>query len=253
MIIIDIRFTIPAIALLVPAAAAIVIWVRQSRKHNADLLTISWRILAILYTALLLAVTMFPFQVVIGVHASDITWLGGVNWEPFTRIDPTNFLLNVLMTLPLGVLLPVLTTRRRFGQAVLTGALVSLSIETLQYVCQKLLSGGRTIDVNDVLANIIGVALGYAIFRTCLLVPGFSRLLPPQLASSVLGRKDSSSFDTTRRSDEPSAALTSGVDVSLDPIAVRVDDPVDQHPRDPRRIRSSLQENASLASGQSPI
>ncbi|MGW3831571.1 VanZ family protein [Streptomyces microflavus] len=72
--------------------------------------------------------------------------------NPADRID---FLLNMTMFAPAGILLSVLRVRFRF--ALLGGALASLVIEAIQYVSDS----GRTADINDLLSNTAGCVLGY--------------------------------------------------------------------------------------------
>ncbi|WP_374116077.1 VanZ family protein [Curtobacterium sp. GC_Cur_3] len=72
---------------------------------------------------------------------------------------------NVLLTAPLGFLVPALTRRRTLCAVLLVGLVVSVSIEVLQYADVRLLSGGRLADVNNIIANVLGVAVGYAVYR----------------------------------------------------------------------------------------
>lgn len=67
---------------------------------------------------------------------------------------------NALWFLPLGFLLPTLWSRPfNLWQTILTGFSLSVLLETMQY----LLATGAT-DIDDVLLNTMGTALGYAIF-----------------------------------------------------------------------------------------
>lgn len=68
---------------------------------------------------------------------------------------------NLALLAPLGVLLPVVTTRLRGPlRLALVGALASLTIETVQ----GLLVSGRAFDVDDVILNTLGVVLAYLVF-----------------------------------------------------------------------------------------
>lgn len=73
------------------------------------------------------------------------------------RADLVDFALNITMFLPLGILLAVRGTR--LWQATVTGAVISLGIEVMQYV----LATGRTADINDFLSNSVGCVLGFLI------------------------------------------------------------------------------------------
>ena len=81
-----------------------------------------------------------------------------VSLVPFQNLT-SGFLLNILMTMPLGFLLPFLYRDwRRFSRAVLAGAGFSLLIE-----CSQLLTS-RACDIDDLIANTAGCAFGYAIW-----------------------------------------------------------------------------------------
>ncbi|MFC5721040.1 VanZ family protein [Streptomyces gamaensis] len=86
-----------------------------------------------------------------GGQAVNLRLLDGTN-----PADTKDFLLNVLMFVPGGIVLAVAGTR--FAWAALFGFLGSLVIETTQY----LTSSGRTADINDLLANTLGCLAGFA-------------------------------------------------------------------------------------------
>jgi glycopeptide antibiotics resistance protein len=65
---------------------------------------------------------------------------------------------NVLLFLPLGVLVPLVWMRLRFGNAVLIAIALSCSIEIVQYVAREWIN--RLADVNDVILNVFGACLG---------------------------------------------------------------------------------------------
>ena len=106
---------------------------------------------------------------------ADITLLHfpgepGVNLVPFSMIikdvkeGGRNFVVNILgnlvVFLPLGFAMPILGGRAtRAWHVALTGALLSAGIELAQYEL-----GRRVADIDDVLMNTTGAAVGYAIF-----------------------------------------------------------------------------------------
>ncbi|WP_314650294.1 VanZ family protein [uncultured Microbacterium sp.] len=163
----DIRFTLSALEVVVPAAlVAAIIVIAVSRRHRADAATTAWRVAAVAYVAALVSATLFPFQVLIGPYAPvSGDWWDSINPIPLVGLDPRNFLLNIAMTVPLGILLPVLTRRRSLRAVLTAGLATSLGIEVTQYICLRLLSSGRSSDIDDVIANVIGVAIGYAVYR----------------------------------------------------------------------------------------
>lgn len=83
--------------------------------------------------------------------------------------DVRNTLLNILLFFPLGILFPCLWTRyRSLKRTLLFGFGLSASIELLQILTY------RATDINDIIANTLGAALGYLAFR--LLSPRMSQL-----------------------------------------------------------------------------
>ena len=70
---------------------------------------------------------------------------------------------NVLGFMPFGFLMPVLSARmRRAVTVVLLGFSVSLAVETIQLVTRV-----GIFDVDDLMLNTLGAALGYLVFAVC--------------------------------------------------------------------------------------
>ena len=73
---------------------------------------------------------------------------------------------NILLLLPLGLLLPILWTNlRNLKKIFLIGLFTSLSIEILQLIENILYLGFRSVDIDDVIFNVIGIILGYSLFK----------------------------------------------------------------------------------------
>ena len=67
---------------------------------------------------------------------------------------------NVAAFIPMGFLLPAVWPRlRRFGRTVAVSACAIAALEALQYATVR-----GAADVDDLLLNLVGAALGYAIF-----------------------------------------------------------------------------------------
>jgi glycopeptide antibiotics resistance protein len=68
---------------------------------------------------------------------------------------------------PLGFLVPVLWKDcKRIKNILMIGLIVSLSIESLQFVeCLLGVGLGRIIDIDDVICNVFGTILGYLIYN----------------------------------------------------------------------------------------
>ncbi len=119
----------------------------------------------VLYAAGVVAITVFPIRVRSAAYWTGEPWWTVLRWIP-GDVDAPSFVLNVIMFLPLGVLLPLLrpaldAARRLAGHA----ATASLAIELTQFVLGMTLGSRRAVDVNDVIANTGGALLGLLILR----------------------------------------------------------------------------------------
>lgn len=88
-----------------------------------------------------------------------------VNFVPFVGMaeDFGNSVLNVLLFIPLGLLLPLLWERFRNP---LTAALFGLGMSAFIEVLQ--LASFRTTDINDLITNLAGTVLGFLLARAVL-------------------------------------------------------------------------------------
>lgn len=134
-----------------------------------------------LYGTGVLVVTAFPPLLALqpGLHVAALRGL--VNVVPLVTIDPRTFVLNVVMTVPLGLLVPLLLRVRSVPAVALVGLLVSAAIESAQGVGDLLLDLGRTVDVNDLVANVAGTVVGLLVLRAVAGVagPALGRLALP--------------------------------------------------------------------------
>lgn len=100
---------------------------------------------------------------------------------PFSAqsFDVTAYLLNILLFLPLGFLLPLIWPNHdRFWRVFLFGAAFSLLIELSQ------LLNIRSTDIDDLLMNTLGAVFGFLLFRLYKLVFRRGRKDLPSLAGS---------------------------------------------------------------------
>jgi glycopeptide antibiotics resistance protein len=84
---------------------------------------------------------------------------------------------NVLLFFPLGILLPLVWRRLRFGKGMLIAIAVSCSIELVQYL-SRTWGVNRTADVNDVVLNVFGASVGLGIMALLRLRSGVGAALP---------------------------------------------------------------------------
>lgn len=124
------------------------------------------------YAAAVVALTLFPVQLAFGNAGNSAPWWTQVNVVPLVNADPEGLALNVLMTLPLGLALPLLARVDTVARAALVGLVVSGSIEAVQGLGNLVVSSGRTADVDDVLANVAGTVLGLLLYRVATSVAG---------------------------------------------------------------------------------
>ena len=96
--------------------------------------------------------SVMPFQFVLDMQA------GGMDISVMLK----NVLGNIGVFIPLGILLPVFFQKNRVSITILEGFLISLIIEVLQYVLKM-----GILDVDDMLLNTAGVAIGAVLFYGC--------------------------------------------------------------------------------------
>jgi len=147
-------------------------------------------LLLVLYTLMVISVTLFPLYIIPHGKFQFPYW--SINYIPFISIirdinevgiaysGDTLFMIklivrnvggNIVMFMPLGFLVPVIREYcKRFKNILMIGLIVSLGIETLQFVENLLrISLGRIIDIDDVICNVLGTILGYLIYRLLIL------------------------------------------------------------------------------------
>jgi glycopeptide antibiotics resistance protein len=151
-----------ALAFLAAYPAVVVAMRRRAEVSRRRLTAVS---ILMLYAVAVVAVTAFPIMVRPGaVHSGDHWWTV-IRLIPFV-VPPLSFVLNVVMFVPLGVLVPMLwpgadSVRRLAGVA----AAASGGIELTQFVLWVTLGSQRTVDVNDLIANTAGGLLGLLLLR----------------------------------------------------------------------------------------
>lgn len=91
---------------------------------------------------------------------------------PFHDYEVGDALTNVLVFVPRGVLIPLLVARPSWLRVLTVAAGVSLAIELMQLSAQAFFAGGHVADVNDLLFNVIGAAIGYGLFLLLTRLPG---------------------------------------------------------------------------------
>ena len=147
------------------------IWARQKKivwKREAALL------LMYVNLAVLFRFVLYPFFTVDGqvqpliINMSSIRPVR-INLIPFAKLldydikreAAINIIGNISMFIPTGIILPILYKRLRgFWKALLAGAGLSFTIEMIQ-----LLFPGSVTDIDDLILNTAGAAIGYGIYQ----------------------------------------------------------------------------------------
>lgn len=153
-------------------------------------------LLLVLYILMVISVTLFPLYINPGIpHGKFYFSYWSINYIPLISIirdinkvgiaysGDTLFMIklivrnvggNILMFMPLGFLVPLLWKAcKRLKNILMIGFIVSLSIESLQFVENLLRVGlGRITDIDDVICNVFGTLLGYLIYKLLILFLG---------------------------------------------------------------------------------
>ena len=148
----------------------IIVWIRQRR--------INWKreaVLLLMYInlAVIIRFTFFPMFRVNGsvqplIYDASTAFPFRVNLIPFVNLfdydNKRDLLLNVIgntaMFIPSGIVLPIIYKRlNSFWKVLAAGALISLCIEIIQLPFSV-----RASDVDDLILNALGVAIGYGIY-----------------------------------------------------------------------------------------
>ena len=84
-----------------------------------------------------------------------------LNWIPFSNnIDVIAYILNVVLFIPLGLLVPIIWEKlNKFSNILATGFLFTILIEASQ-----LLNNRRT-DIDDIILNVMGAVVGFGLFK----------------------------------------------------------------------------------------
>lgn len=143
------------------------------RRHYVDWHREILSLAMLVNVAIILRFTMFPFALVDGKVQPlpfDATqaYPPRLNYVPFAELltydsmhdTLINLIGNCAMFIPSGILLPILYPRLdSFARVVGAGACMSIAIEIVQLPFHT-----RVSDVNDLLLNTLGVAIGYGVY-----------------------------------------------------------------------------------------
>ena len=119
-----------------------------------------FQILMFVYLMMVIEKTLFPIEFI---DLEYNIW-DRINLVPFSEGLTQNGILNIIMTVPFGFLLPCVKRGSITAfKALLYALLLSICIEILQ----PLINGARSSDITDVITNTIGGIIGYTAYVVC--------------------------------------------------------------------------------------
>ncbi|WP_142950798.1 VanZ family protein [Bacillus toyonensis] len=128
-------------------------------KRNISILHFLWVYVFLFYLSLVYKVTQIATVWDISRYE---TWIrvSQINLTLFDTAGSTTYLLNIVLFMPLGFLLPTIWPQfRKMKNTVCAGFFFSLAIELNQ------LLNNRITDIDDVFTNTLGAIIGYVLYR----------------------------------------------------------------------------------------
>lgn len=151
-----------ALTMLIGAVIYILICVFIQKKYKKEKIFYVFSTIMFCYFLCIANETLFPI-VIIDDMPSNIT--KSINFIPFRNGIKRTDLLNIIMTIPLGIGMPFITEIKSMKKIMVLGICCGIGIETAQYL-ETFLTGGftlRIIDVNDIICNFAGTTIGFLI------------------------------------------------------------------------------------------
>lgn len=162
---------VPVLPVVLPLAAAVfavLVWTLR-RRGRFSLPRAAVALVLCVYAAGVVANTVFP--IITDKPASSGPWSSHLALVPLVDYEAADAIMNILVFVPVGILVPLLIARPSWRSAIVASAVFSLAIEVTQYVTAHLLGGGHIADVNDLLSNVVGGVVGFALLSVVSRVP----------------------------------------------------------------------------------
>jgi glycopeptide antibiotics resistance protein len=190
---------VPALPILLPLGAVLMavsgLLLHRRGLLGARRLVTSW--IAGWYVVAVLGATMLPLPLSWGPGAGPPE-LHRIILVPLITMRVDDFLLNIVMTLPLAALLFLVFGVRDKRRVVLTGFVGSLVIELTQALILLAWHGNRWADVNDLTSNTLGAWLGFLIFWRALGSAGVRQAVQPWTVAEAPPRPADAQRPATR-------------------------------------------------------
>ena len=174
------QLDVPALPILLPLGGVLMVlsWVLLRRRCRLGSRPVATAWIAGWYAVAVIGATLLPLHLAWGPGAGPPEWYR-IILVPLTTMRVDDFLLNIVMMLPLAALLYLVAGVRDGRRVVLVGFLVSLSIEITQAVVDLAWHGNRWADVNDLTSNTVGALLGWLIFWRAMRSARVRRMVQP--------------------------------------------------------------------------
>jgi glycopeptide antibiotics resistance protein len=168
-------FVVPGPPVLLPLGVLLVIlsWVVLRRRAQATPIRLAATWLAVWYAVAVVGATLLPLHLSWGTAPQYFR----INPIPFVHVRPRDSALNVVMTLPFAAAVHVVFGIREKMRVLRFGLLLSASIEITQGVLILTVHDNRWAEANDIIANVLGVYLGYLAFDRLLRLDAVRRLV----------------------------------------------------------------------------
>jgi len=168
-------FVVPGPPILLPLGALLMVvsWVALRRRDRLTPLRLTATWLAAWYAVAIVGATLLPLHLSWGTEPQYFR----INPIPLTHVRPSDSVLNVVMTLPFAAALHVVFGIRDKMRVLRLGLLLSASIEITQGLLILTVHDNRWAEANDIIANVLGVYLGYLAFQRLLRFGGVRRLV----------------------------------------------------------------------------
>ncbi len=169
---------VPMLPVVVPMAVvlfALLLWVlhRRGRLTSARGAVAA---AAALYAGGVVANTVFPIY--LAWPRSDGPVLLPLNLVPVIGYEVGDAVTNALVFVPLGILVALMLARPTWARTIAVTAGISAAIELTQFLTARFVhAAGTSADVNDLASNIVGGALGYALYAAAMRRPALARVI----------------------------------------------------------------------------
>jgi glycopeptide antibiotics resistance protein len=168
---------VPMLPVVVPmtvALFALLLWVLHRRGRLAPARG-AVAAAAAVYAGGVVANTVFP--IFLAWPRSDGPEPLPLNLVPVVGYEVADAVTNALVFVPLGILVALMLARPTWARTIAVTTGVSAAVEATQFVTARFAHGGHIADVNDLASNVLGGAVGYALYAVAMRQPALARVV----------------------------------------------------------------------------